>query len=128
MQISPCLHCHNKPTMIEMYGVYYMQCNCGNWNPYEFAGIRKITAIAQWNIANAIPNYILRAEHPIPNADYIYFINGQKMSLHEAANICDTSVHYICVRFKKGNKLLDHVVIKGITIERRLKKCSQRKV
>ena len=128
MKISRCIHCHQYPNLIEMHDIFYVQCNCGNWNPYEFAGIRKITAYAQWNIANAIPNYTIRAEHPIPNADYIYSINGQKMSLTEVANVCDTSVHYICVRFKKGDKLLDSIVIKGITIERRLKKCSQGKV
>lgn len=124
MELVKCLHCKQKPKLVEIHGMYYAQCSCGAWNPYEFVGVKKITAIAQWNIYNCIPNSQIREISNIRNkiTYYKYYINDTEVSLDQAANLTNTTKHYIMTRFKKGKVSLNFVVIKGVKIERKEKR------
>lgn len=51
-ELSRCIFCNRLPTTVEISKMFYTQCKCHKWNPYEFVGIRKATSIAQWNYAN----------------------------------------------------------------------------
>lgn len=44
-----CFYCNKKPRIVDMSDLFYVQCDCGKWNPYEFCGSTRNNAISQWN-------------------------------------------------------------------------------
>lgn len=55
-EAHPCKHCKRQPTVVSVPGdVFYAQCVCGKWNPYEFIGVNPAGAIENWNIYNPKP-------------------------------------------------------------------------
>lgn len=52
-QLNPCKHCRGLPKIVSAPGdLYYAQCTCGKWNPYEFIGTTKQRAAENWNTYN----------------------------------------------------------------------------
>lgn len=52
-QLNPCKHCRGLPRIVSAPGdLYYAQCTCGKWSPYEFIGTTKQRAAENWNTYN----------------------------------------------------------------------------
>lgn len=50
---NPCKYCRGMPKVISAPGdLYYAQCHCGKWSPYEFIGSTVQHAIENWNTYN----------------------------------------------------------------------------
>ena len=48
-----CRYCGKKPRIVTVFGsLYYAQCKCNKWNPYEFVGTTPVKAINNWNTFN----------------------------------------------------------------------------
>lgn len=48
-----CKYCKKNPKVIVIGGdLFYVQCHCGKWGPYEFLGHTKTQAIKNWNDYN----------------------------------------------------------------------------
>lgn len=51
--VNPCKYCHRMPNVVGVRGdLYYAQCRCGKWNPYEFIGTTRLHALENWNTFN----------------------------------------------------------------------------
>ena len=123
MEICSCINCHKKPVLIETHGMFYVQCYCGKWNPHEFCGVKKSTAIAAWNEYNT-DTVQEQAPQPLSfyNNKYDYYINGTKIDLQDIARAANTSEHYIRARFIQKKLINGKIIIKGIKIERKVKR------
>jgi len=126
MKVSDCIHCKRQPRIVEIGGIFYVQCLCGKWKPYEFMGARKATAYAQWNAFNC-PNNAEIIEKGLPpertcSNYYSYYINGKEIPISEIKRYVDATSHYICTRFRRKNSIFTAVVIKGVKIERKPKR------
>lgn len=51
-EIVPCKKCKNKPSIKEIGGMFYAQCRCDKWDPYEHLGITYAACARNWNLAN----------------------------------------------------------------------------
>lgn len=50
-----CKYCKKMPHIQRVDGdIYYTQCQCGKWSPYQFMGATPRTAIESWNEYNKI--------------------------------------------------------------------------
>lgn len=48
-----CKHCGKSPKIVAFPGdLFYAQCRCNKWNPYDFCGATKNGAIRSWNTLN----------------------------------------------------------------------------
>lgn len=51
--LEPCCNCGKLPIVRRHAGdLYYAQCNCGKWSPYEALGFSEKSAIEHWNDLN----------------------------------------------------------------------------
>lgn len=51
--LEKCCNCGKYPTVREAAGgLYYAQCNCGKWSPYEALGMTTKGAILHWDELN----------------------------------------------------------------------------
>lgn len=49
----PCKYCGKQPRIVGVPGdLFYAQCSCGKWHPYEFCGGSIAGAINNWNLYN----------------------------------------------------------------------------
>lgn len=51
-EIEPCKKCKRQPVIKEIEGLFYAQCRCDKWNPYEHLGVSRKACINNWNFAN----------------------------------------------------------------------------
>lgn len=52
-QTNLCKYCGKKPKIVAAAGeVYYAQCRCGKWSPYEFCAASPRGAVNNWNTYN----------------------------------------------------------------------------
>ena len=50
---NPCKYCGGKPKIAVAAGeIFYAQCKCGKWSPYEFCAASRKGAINNWNTYN----------------------------------------------------------------------------
>jgi len=50
---NPCRYCRGIPRVIVAPGdLFYTQCKCTKWNPYEFLGTSKKASVENWNMFN----------------------------------------------------------------------------
>lgn len=100
-----CIYCGNAPRVVDMGGLFYVQCKCGNFNPYEFCGIRPKNAVAVWNDANSITAKVnmerLRKRHHKQGGDYFYLVDGIQRyeSAMQVANALNCSKSTITSKF-----------------------------
>lgn len=48
-----CKYCKKMPHVVCIGGdLFYAQCNCGKWSPYDFCGATKERTIQNWNEYN----------------------------------------------------------------------------
>lgn len=53
LELVPCKYCGEIPNTTRVEGdIYYTQCCCGKWNPYEFMGATKLSSKKAWNFYN----------------------------------------------------------------------------
>lgn len=53
METAKCKWCGKHPTVKKVAGdLYYVQCGCTKWDPYQFMGSTEKNAIHQWNVFN----------------------------------------------------------------------------
>lgn len=49
----PCKYCKRLPKVVNIGGdLFYAQCQCGKWGPYDFCGATKLRTIENWNTYN----------------------------------------------------------------------------
>lgn len=52
-QLAPCKYCGRMPNIVKFEeNLYYAQCSCNRWSPYEFLGFCYKSAVRVWNIYN----------------------------------------------------------------------------
>lgn len=120
MKINKCIHCGGLPKIVNVTDLFYVQCMCGRWNPYQFVGITKKTAIEQWNFENAIR--IIHSAQPVKRKNlilYKYYLNGTETDLNKIAEYVDVPKKYIRDRFVHYGIGAGSVTIKKIVIERK---------
>lgn len=108
--------------MVEISEMFYVQCTCGKWNPNEFVGIKKHTAIEQWNhenIQRPTPTISLKHSRKKSYINYIYIVNGKGFDIVSLAKYVETTKKYIRTKFRRENS--DIVILKGFKIERKIK-------
>lgn len=119
----PCMYCKKQPRLVEISDLFYVQCSCGKWNPNDFVGISRRTAIEQWNHENIQrpKNTPKTLKHSIkkPYKNYIYIVNGKGFDIVSLAKYVDTTKKYIRTKFRRENS--DVIVLKGFKIERKIK-------
>lgn len=47
-----CVKCGGTPSAIRVDGLVYIQCDCTEWPPYNFIGMRLSSAVERWNFWN----------------------------------------------------------------------------
>jgi len=98
-----CIYCGSLPYVRDLGGLFYAQCNCGNFNPYEFCGVHPKNAIGAWNEANSLTakanmeRHINKIQH---NSNYIYLVDGIRYeSISQVANAVGCSKSAIQSKF-----------------------------
>lgn len=50
---NPCKYCGRTPQVVSVRGdLFYAQCLCDKWHPYEFVGATSTRALENWNTFN----------------------------------------------------------------------------
>lgn len=53
-EMAMCVKCRgeNKPKIVKIDGLYYVQCPCNKWDRHQFLGLKDVNAIEEWNKFN----------------------------------------------------------------------------
>ena len=112
--MNKCIYCGATPTVLEIDGLFYVQCSCQKHNSFDYVGITQKTAIAQWNTANPKPMPKELVGIHITNNRYKYrYKIGDRIyrTRYLAAEALGVSPTMIYLALKRENS--DTVTIKG---------------
>lgn len=116
--MNKCIYCGALPTIRDIDGLFYVQCSCIKHNPFDYIGITKRTAIAQWNSANPIPISkkeleLIGSTHLVNNRHRYRYKIGDRIyrTRYLAAEALGVSPTAIYIKLKRENK--DSTIIKG---------------
>lgn len=113
-----CIYCGSLPYVRNLGGLFYVQCSCGNFNPYEFCGIHPKNAMEVWDEANSLASKI-NLEHARQAArvgPYFYIIGGKRYDT--VAGACKAAGCAIKTLRSKFGALTNTCIIRGHVITR----------
>lgn len=113
-----CIYCGNVPHVLDMGGLFYVQCKCGNFNPYQFCGLRKKYAMDQWDYANTLAAKI-NMEHTREanrRGAFCYIVAGKRYdTVSGAAKAAGCAIKTIQAKF---GALSNTAIIRGHVVTR----------
>jgi len=118
--MEKCIYCGREPHLVEITGLWYVQCGCAKQNPYEYVGTRKNTAMDAWNAANTITRKAisLRCSHLRKlRSPYIWLVDGT--TYHNYRDVLDVvGCSYSTLKSQFSHKKANTVVVKGHIVVR----------
>lgn len=114
-----CIYCGKVPRVIDMGGLFYVQC-CNKFDLYQFCGVHPKNAIAAWDNANSIGAKVnmerCRKIRKEQCSKFIYLVDGQSYeSVHQIALALKCSEFAIQGKFNKSvNSIMfrDHLILR----------------
>ena len=118
--MEKCIYCGKEPHLVEITGLFYVQCGCARQNPYEYVGTRKKTAIEAWNNANNINAKTISvrcAELKKLRNPYIWMVDGKQYESYRDV-LAVVKCSYGTMRKQFLPRKINNMVINGHIIVR----------
>lgn len=118
MKIATCVYCGKLPRVVEITGLFYVQC-CDEHNPYDYMGLHPKNAIESWNTANDVARTMRRTKQrnvriETLKSPWTYVYKGKEYSsMGHVADAVGCSPSTIQIRFARGNNQImfkDHII------------------
>ena len=116
-----CIYCGNVPHVLDMGGLFYVQCKCGNFNPNEFCGAHPKNAIAVWDDANSVGAKSnmerMRKVKRAQGGDYVYIVDGAQryesaMQVAEALHCSKSTITSKFGKLVNSAIVFDHLILR----------------
>lgn len=118
MKTARCVYCGKLPRVVEITGLFYVQC-CDEHNPYDYMGLHPKNAIESWNTANDVARTMRRIKQrnvriETLKSPWTYVYKGKEYSsMEHVADAVGCSQSTIQIRFARGNNQImfkDHII------------------
>lgn len=93
-ELAKCVKCGGTPSTIRVDGLVYIQCDCTEWPPYNFMGVRLSSAVERWNFWNRPINRYQTSQNLTPeermkkNKDYEKAYQRQYYAKKKGKELC----------------------------------------